>query len=166
MIDEGETMQELISAVIKDDYIKIKKLIKNGIDINQPLNMEDDDNIFFLAIKYKVSVDTLKLLIENGLDLNYENEQGIGIFDESLNIDDLDFIKYLVEEKKLNPLVTNRKSGFTPIMQVSSYGYLDIVKYLIEKGANIEEKDSFGFNAKDYARKLGQTTVLNYLKSL
>ncbi len=159
-------MQELISAVIKDDYIKIKKLIKNGIDINQPLNLEDDDNIFFLAVKHKSGIETLKFLIENGLDLTYTNEQGIGILDEALNIDDLDFIKYLVEEKKLNPLVTNRKSGFTPVMQVASYGYLDIVKYLIEKGANIEEKDSFGFNAKDYARKLGQITILNYLKSL
>jgi len=159
-------MQELISAILKNDYIQIKKLLKTDIDINQPLDMEDDDNIFFFAIKHKVDVDILKLLIENGLDLNYQNPQGIGIFDEALNYDDLEFIKYLVEEKGLNPLVTNRKSGFTPIMQVSSYGYLDIVKYLLSKGADIEERDRFGFSAKDYARKLGQVSVLDYFNSL
>ena len=159
-------MQELISAILKNDYIQIKKLLKTDIDINQPLDMEDDDNIFFYAIKHKVDVNILKLLVENGLDLNYQNSQGIGIFDEALNYDDLEFIKYLVEEKGLNPLVTNRKSGFTPIMQAASYGYLDIVKYLLSKGADIEERDRFGFNAKDYARKLGQTSVLDYFNSL
>jgi len=159
-------MQELISAILKNDYIQIKNLLKTDIDINQSLEMEDDDNIFFFAIKHKVDVDILKLLIENGLDLNYQNPQGIGILDEALNYDNLEFIKYLVEDKGLNPLVTNRKSGFTPIMQVSSYGYLDIVKYLLEKGADIEERDKFGFNAKDYARKLGQVSVLDYFNSL
>jgi len=159
-------MQELISAILKNDYIQVKNLIKNGIDLNAPLDLEDDENIFFFAIKHKSDVDILKLLIENGLDLQYQNSQGIGILDEALNYDDIDFIKYLVEEKGLNPLVTNRKSGFTPIMQVASYGYLDIVKYLLEKGANIEERDRFGFNAKDYARKLGQVSVLDYFNSL
>jgi ankyrin repeat protein len=159
-------MNELISAILQNDFIMIKKILKSGIDINQPLELEDTDNIFFYAIKHKVDVEILKLLIENGLDLTYTNELGIGILDEALNYDDLDFIKYLVEEKNLNPLVTNRKSGFTPIMQVASYGYLDIVKYLVKKGADIEERDNFGFNAKDYARKLGQTSVLEYLNSL
>jgi len=159
-------MQELISAILKNDYISIKNLLKNnGIDINQPLEL-DDENVFFFAIKHKVDVDILKLLVDNGLDLTYTNPQGIGILDEALNYDDLEFIKYLVEEKGLDPLVTNRKSGFTPIMQAASYGYLDIVKYLLSKGADIKERDRFGFNAKDYARKLGQVSVLDYFNSL
>jgi len=159
-------MKDLITAVLQNNYIQIKKFIKNGVDLNKPLDLEDDEHIFFFAIKHKVDVDILKLFIENGLDLSYTNKQGIGILDEALNYDDLEFIKYLVEEKGLNPLVTNRKSGFTPIMQVCSYGYLDIVKYLIQKGADIEQRDKFGFNAKDYARKLGQVSVLEYLNSL
>jgi len=159
-------MKELISSVLKDDYIGVKKLIKKGIDINQPLDMEDDENIFFFAIKHRVSVDVLILLVESGLDLSYTDAQGVGILDEAMNINDIEFIKYLVEEKGLDPLVTNRKSGFTPLMQVCSYGYLEIVKYLIEKGANIHEKDNFGFSAKEYAKKLGQDFVLDYLNSL
>jgi len=160
-------MQELISAILKNDYMQLKKLLKTtDIDINQSLDMEDDDNIFFYAIKHKVDVELLKLLVDNGLDLSYQNPQGVGILDEALNYDDLEFIKYLVEEKGLNPLVTNRKSGFTPIMQAASYGYLEIVKYLLSKGADIDERDNCGFNAKDYARKLGQVSVLDYFKSL
>ena len=159
-------MQELISSIIKNDYIQVKKSLKNINDINVPLDIEDSENIFFFAIKKKVDVDILKLLIENGLDLSYQDSNGIGIFDEAMNYNDLDFIKYLVEKKGFDPFVTNRKSGFTPLMQAVSYGYLEIVKYLINLGADINEKDNFGLSAKDYARKLGQVQVLNYLKTL
>ena len=159
-------MKELIESILKNDYIKVKKSLKNISDINQTLEMEECDNIFFFATKQKVDSDILRLLIENGIDLNYTNQEGIGILDEVIYLHDLELIKYLVEEKGLNPLVTKRKSGFTPIMQAVSYGYLDIIKYLLSKGADIVQRDNFGFSSKDYARKLGQTSVLNYLNNL
>lgn len=159
-------MQNLISSIIKNDYLGCKKSIKNIKDINILLDMEDCENIFFLAIKKKVDVDILKLLVESGLDLEYEDSNGIGIFDEAMNYNDLDFIKYLIEEKGFNPNVTNRKSGFTPLMQAVSYGHIEIVKYLVNLGVEVDIKDNFGFSAKEYARKLGQARVLEYLKSL
>ena len=159
-------MQELISSIIKNDYLGCKKSLKSVENINVTLDIDDCENIFFLAIKKKVDVDILKLLIDSGLDLGYEDSNGIGIFDECMNYNNLDFIKYLVEEKNFNPNVTNRKSGFTPLMQAVSYGYLDIVKYLVNLGVDVDIKDNFGFSAKDYARKLGQTKVLEYLKTL
>ena len=159
-------MQELISAIIKNDYIKVKKSLKNIDDINTPLELDECENIFFFAVKKKANTEILKLLIESGLELSYQDKNGVGIFDEAMNYNDLEFIKYLVEKKGFNPLVTNRKSGFTPLMQAVSYGYLEIVKYLISLGADINQKDNFGFNAKDYARKLGQIRVYNYLKTL
>jgi len=159
-------MQKLISSIIKNDYLGCKKNIKNVNDINLPLDMEDCENIFFLAIKYKADVEILKLLVDNGLDLEYEDSNGIGIFDEAMNYSDLDFIKYLIEDKGFDPNVTNRKSGFTPLMQAVSYGHLEIVKYLVDLGVDVDIKDNFGLNAKEYARKLGQSKVLDYLKSL
>ncbi len=159
-------MQKLISSIIKNDYLGCKKNIKNIDDINTLLDMEDCENIFFLAIKYKADVDILKLLIENGLDLKYQDSNGIGIFDEAMNYNDLDFVKYLIKEKGFAPSVTNRKSGFTPLMQAVSYGHKEIVKYLVDLGVDIDIKDNFGLSAKEYARKLGQNQVLEYLKSL
>ena len=159
-------MQKLISSIIKNDYLSCKKNIKNIDDINTPLDMEDCENIFFLAIKYKADVDILKLLVESGLDLKYEDSNGVGIFDEAMNYNDLDFIKYLIEKKGFDPSVTNRKSGFTPLMQAVSYGHIDIVKYFVNLGADIDIKDNFGISAIEYARKLGQNRVLEYLKSL
>jgi len=159
-------MKDLITAVMSDDLLGVKKSIKSVENINIPLELEDCDNIFFLAVKYKADVDILKILVESGLDLSYVDSNGVGIFDEAMNYNDLSFIKYMVEEKGCDPSVTNRKSGFTPLMQAVSYGHLEIVKYLLQKGIDISKKDNFGLSSKDYARKLGQTKVLDYLKSL
>ena len=159
-------MKDLITAVMSDDLLGVKKSIKSVENINIPLELEDCNNIFFLAVKYKVDVDILKILVESGLDLSYVDSNGVGIFDEAMNYNDLKFIKYMVEEKGCDPSVTNRKSGFTPFMQAVSYGHLEIVKYLLQKGIDISMKDNFGLGSKDYARKLGQTKVLDYLKSL
>ena len=158
-------MKNLINSILKNNYIETKKALKTIDNINQPLEVEESDNIFFFAIKHKADIDILKLLIENGLDLDYTDENGVGIFDEAIRYNDLSLIKLLVEEKGINPLITKRKSGFTPLMQAVSYGYIEIVKYLLDKGADMDEKDNFGFCAKDYARKLGQVKVLEFLNN-
>lgn len=159
-------MTKLLDTIIENDYIGLKQLIKNGVDLNIEIDHEDCENIFFLAIRYKADFDFLKLLIDNKLDLAYLNDQGVGILDEAVITGSLKLVKYLVEEKKLNPCVTNRKSGFTPLMQASSYGYIEMIEYLLSSGANIDDKDSCGLNAKDYSKRLGQKAVVNYFNSL
>jgi len=159
-------MKDLITAVMSDDLLGVKKSIKSVENINIPLELEDCNNIFFLAVKYKVDVDILKILVESGLDLSYVDSNGVGIFDEAMNYNDLKFIKYMVEEKGCDPSVTNRKSGFTPLMQASSYGYIEMIKYFLSRGVNIDAKDSYGLNAKDYSKRLGQKAVINYFNSL
>ena len=159
-------MKLLQEAILKNDYMRVKQALKNVNDINESLDSDDTQNIYFYAIRQKVDVDILILLIESGLDLDYCDDNGVGILDESVKYNNLELIKYLVEKKNLNPNVTNRKSGFTPFMQAVSYGYLELVKYLLSVGVDTDIKDSFGLSAKDYARKLGQNNILEYLKSI
>ena len=159
-------MKLLQEAILKNDYIRVKQALKTIDNINESLDNDDIENIYFYAIRQKVDVDILILLIDSDLDLSYCDDNGVGILDESVKYNDLGLIKYLVEQKSLNPNVTNRKSGFTPFMQAVSYGYLELVKYLLSVGVDVDKKDNFGLSAKDYARKLGQNNILEYLKSL
>jgi ankyrin repeat protein len=51
-------------------------------------------------------------------------------------------------------------------MDASDHANLDIVRHLIEKGADINVKDNEGRTALDLARENGYTIVVEYLESL
>jgi len=99
---------------------------------------------------------------------------------------DLDFVKFLVEEKGLNvnkgrgtPLWLAAEKGDLTIVkylvehgavvtindgatyEAARNGYLDILKYLVEKGAGINLNLSL-----EVAEKYGHSEVVKYLKSL
>jgi hypothetical protein len=100
--------------------------------------------------------------------------------------EDLDFVKFLIEEKGLNinqgrgtPLWAASEKGNLDMVkylvehgavvtindgatyEAARYGYLDILKYLVEKGAGINLNLSLGV-----AEKYGHSEVVKYLKSL
>jgi ankyrin repeat protein len=51
-------------------------------------------------------------------------------------------------------------------MYASKYGYFNIVKYLVEKGADIHIKSHYGRSALSEALSNSHTEVANYLRSI
>lgn len=56
--------------------------------------------------------------------------------------------------------------GFTPLLLASHYGQLEIVKYLVEKGANINLKTPNGYSALWWARFREFPEIATYLRSV
>lgn len=162
-------MSEIMQAICEDNYLKVKKLIKNGIDLNQIIENEENENdecLIFYALHKKCSPDLLKLMVDNGVDLEYTNQEGVSLLDEAIVYGNIEFITYLLEEKKLDVNKTKRKSGFTPLIQAACYGNIDLVKLLISYGADVDAKDKMELNSIDYARKLGQKKMQEFLENL
>ncbi len=162
-------MLNIQKIICDDDYLQLKKEIKNGIDINQIVENEDNENeecLIFYALHKKCSFETLKLMVENGVDLEYIDKEGVGILDEAIAFGDIEFIKYLLIEKKIDPNQTKRKSGLTPIIQAACYGNINLVKLLMSYGADIDIKDGMNLSALDYARKLQQKKMFQFLKQI
>ncbi len=155
-------MITLQKAIESNNTLKVKLALKNGEDPNQQI--EDFINSLFFAISQKASFQTIKLLIENGVDINETTQEGVGILDEAIILGDIEFIEYLLLRKKFNPNKTKRKSNFTPLMQAASYGVIDIAKLLLKYGADIMYKDNVQLNAIDYAKKLQQKKMQAFLK--
>jgi ankyrin repeat protein len=58
----------------------------------------------------------------------------------------------------------DREYGVTPLWLASKYGYLDVVKYLIENGADIDQPNIHGATPLSGASEYGHLDVAKYLK--
>jgi len=63
-------------------------------------------------------------------------------------------------------LDTKDEEGATALMSAASNGHLKIVKYLVEKGAKVEEKDDQHMDALAWAAYSDEPAVVNFLKSV
>jgi ankyrin repeat protein len=162
-------MSDIMQAISEDNYLQIKKLIHDGIDINEIIENEENENdecLIFYALHKKCSYETLIYMVENGVDLEFSDSQGVGLLDEAIVSGNMEFIKYLIEEKNMDVNETKRKSGLTPVIQATCYGNIDLVKLLISHGADLTIKDKFNLNAVDYARKLQRKKMQEFLENL
>ncbi len=163
-------MEELIEAIENDSIIALKKLCKEGIDLNQPIDagleygLEEPDYIpvLFFAIRKHASIEFIEVLLENGLDIHQTDDEGLSAIDIAIKFKYLDMIQYCID-KGLDINSTKRPSGITPLTLAACFNSTEIVQLLLDNGAKIDAKDKMGMSAKDYAKKLGQKKMLEYL---
>ena len=153
-------MNKWLELLKSDDYLGIKKYIKSGADLQE--TNEAGESVLACALRAGCSIDTLMLLIESGADIFDFDDEGVSIFDMAITYDNIHMVSYLIEQgKDVNK--TTRKSGFTALMAAACYGRVEIAKMLLEKGADQHAKDSKGFTAIDFARKMNKKSVLELL---
>jgi len=153
-------MNKWLELLKSDDYLGIKKYIKNGADL-QDTN-EAGESVLACALRAGCSMETLMLLIESGADIFDFDDEGVSIFDMAITYDNFSMVTYIIDQG-LDVNKTTRKSGFTALMAATCYGRVEITKVLLEKGADQHVQDSKGFSAIDFARKMNKKSVLKLL---
>jgi len=157
----------IVQAIEHDDYLGVKQAIKKGVDLEQIVENElneNEESLLFYALHRKCSYDTIMLLIESGIDILRVDDDGVSFLDEAISSGNVDLVRYLVETKGMNVNETKRKSGFTPLMQAACYGYTEIVELLLSHGADIHAKDSSNLDVVGYTRKLQRKTMQKFLE--
>lgn len=160
-------MLDIQNALTNDSLALVKKSIKDGINLNQVIENEDNENdevLIYYALHKKCSIEILKLMLDSGVDIDYVDTQGVGLLDEAIVNGNMEFITYLVVEKNMDVNSTKRKSGLTPLIQAACYGNIKLVKLLLDHGADIKIKDKMNLSAIDYARKLQQKKMKEFLE--
>jgi len=169
-----EAMQELLEAIERDNLVAMKKILEKGdvdleaeVVIGEEYDLDEPDEIPFLffVIQKGISLEALKLLVEAGLDLAYVNREGLGALDIAIKYRRPDIVR-LCKEEGVSLSESRRKSGMTPLMLAAAFNDTEMVKYLIEEGADVNGVDKFGMTALDYARKMDQGKVKEYLESI
>ncbi len=163
-------MKRLIEALENDNLVKLRKLLEEGADLSRlvvvgeeyEMDEPEEIGILFFAIRRFVSLEAIKLLSEYGLDIKMRDAHGVSALDTAIKFKRVDVIEFCLDEG-FDVNGSSRKSGITPLMLASCFGDRTIVELLLSKGADINAKDKSGMSPTDYARKLGQKRMQEFL---
>ncbi len=130
----GES-NDLINAVLENDLEKAQTLLSEGADVHQK------DARGWTPIHNAVYEDHLEmatLLLKYGADVNAKTLCGP------------DYEGY-------------RMDRYTPLIVATPHGQLETIQYLIEHGANVNDKEDLGNTALHYAASNGNLATAEYL---
>ncbi|MCF6330953.1 MAG: ankyrin repeat domain-containing protein [Sulfurimonas sp.] len=155
-------MNTWLEILRNNNFIGAKQYIKKDADLNDESDI--GESVLAFALRYRCDEELIELLINSGADvLDFDNE-GVSIFDVAITYNNLFVVEYILQ-KGIDVNKTTRRSRFTPLMCAACYGHVNIIKLLLDRGANKETKDSKGFSAADFARKMNKKHVLELLES-
>jgi ankyrin repeat protein len=141
---EKDKRKEVIINVYNLERDKLfKLLLDNGSDINLSDNMGRSPLIY--AIEKKYDLDFIKYLINNGADINAK-ETG----------------KYKISDymDSVNPL---KNDGKTPLIYAVLTNNFEIIKYLVDSGANVKMKDNTKKSPLMYSIEFSSLNIVKYL---
>ena len=102
-------------------------------------------------------------------EINYENNTSIesvkklSPFCMAILKGDFDTVKKLVD---LGADVNQKSIGMTPAMYAAKYNRVEILKFLISRGANLKLKSDVGYTAKRYAELSNATDAMLHIEEV
>ena len=130
-----------------------------------PTQVDNNQRNILFTCATKGEVNIPKYLYEEKrvpININWQDVFGQTVLHLAAKFNKLKFIKHVVEERKADVNISS-KNGVTPIQDAASEGYVDIVKYLYNHGADVNCKDREGNTLKKVAKR---KEVKEFLDSL
>ncbi len=166
-------MDQLLEALSHDNLVTLKKILDaDEVDLTQEVIMgveyeldePDEVSLLFFAISSGTSREAIEMLVDAGIDIKAVNREGVGALDIAIKYKRMDIIA-LCDQHGVSLLESRRKSGITPLILAASFNDMEIVAYLLSKGASVHDVDKYGMTAAAYAKRMGQKKMLAFLES-
>lgn len=152
----------LIIAAINGDVDIAKVLVKNGADIN--LKSGSGSSPLMVAA-YNNQLSMVKYLVKQKANVSEEsNSYGFTALMSAANADCRSVVKYLIKNKEVVADINHQsKKGNTALILAALKGNEDIMKLLIEAGADVNITNKKGEDALAIVKKLSKR-LTNILK--
>lgn len=128
-------------------------------------HMSKSGEVLALAVKADFVV-IVKLLVEAGVDLDYQDDQGETALHVAARFGHTECAKILLKEhdgQKADMEVAESSFGWTPLAIACVDGHIDIVKILVAAKADLERLDTSGWTAKEHAALRGHMAIAEVL---
>ncbi|KAJ5312428.1 hypothetical protein PENANT_c027G00120 [Penicillium antarcticum] len=120
-----------------------------------------------LALATKANfIDIVHLLVDAGVDINYQDEQGETALHVAARFGHDECAKILLDGtryQKGDTELTEKTYGWTPLFIACVDGWLSVAKLLVAAGADLERFDSSGWTAKEHAALRGHLDIAQCL---
>lgn len=131
-------------------------------------NMPKSGEVLALAVKANFVV-IVKLLVEAGVDLDYQDAQGETALHVAARFGHTACAKILLEghdDQKADLEIAENSFGWTPLFTASVDGHIEIVRTLIAAKASLEKLDTSGWTAKEHAALRGHVDIAAVLAAV
>jgi len=174
--------ENLLHDITVDSIAKVK--LQKEIEKFVPLILEDRANaIIDNCLKYNIfninakddlgnaaihrsamngDMDTLKLLVKSGCDINFMNNYGDTPLHIAVESDQIEIVKILLQRKECNLNLVNNL-GFSALHNAAQYGKLEIVTLLLSSGCNKDITNENGDTPLHYAVDSDHTDIVQLL---
>jgi ankyrin repeat protein len=144
-------IEKALDAISLRDLQGIKMLIENGLNVNSLV--DGDDNLLLHALRQNEK-DISNLLIDYGADIymHTENIEKDDIFLDAVSCGCYAVVKLMLDN---NDVEINKKTYIdynTPLMIAVMHGHVDVVKLLLNRGADPDIKLDNGNTALTLAK--------------
>ncbi|MBL4900713.1 MAG: ankyrin repeat domain-containing protein [Colwellia sp.] len=147
-----------------DNYKLVKKLINKGADVNQKIK---GGSTPLMVASQNSDLKTVKLLINKGAKLNEKNKKSQNALSYAVGAGGIpnDKILTLLVQKGIRDLEVTDKFGITPLMRLAKSGseYIQLVRLLIAKGANVNARSGGDKSAILFATDAGDIKIIELL---
>jgi ankyrin repeat protein len=159
----------IVACSIEGTFEIVELLLAKGADVNIKGTYDGRTALMWAA---ENSQKTVELLLEKGAEVNVKGVDGMtafiqsifGILSGSVTTAVCDLL--LEKGSNVNDQLTGADAtGWTAIMFASSNGKLDLVKYLISKGADVNLRAKDGTSALSLALKDKNEEIIKILKA-
>ena len=142
---DGDTALDL--AASRGNAEIVRRLISAGADVKSKRRF-DEPVLAKAAVPYKLTpghVEVVKLLVAAGSDPNAQTRHGVSVLSAVVNLSvtyehpesSIDVAKTLIEAKA-DMESRHSKFGRTPLIEAAETGLFEVVKSLVEAGADVE----------------------------
>lgn len=169
---DSDGMSPLHLSVIGGHYLTVKALLesedwRDSSDRRAAVRKHMSRSGEILALASKANfVPIVRLLIEAGVDLNYQDDQGETALHLAARFGHVECAQALLdgsESQKADTELGETVFGWTPLFVASVEGHSNIVNLLVVAGANLAKVDTSGWTAQEHAALRGHIEIAEKL---